>query len=429
MMLIKNLIYVAMSALIMTPAIGAEILQAEKQAFMSRDSQSDYIKSVRKIFQAVDMDGAGEPIETDTKLYNTYKPLSGYEVYEGKEIYRISSDVVAQVQESAHCDLEVVGACFVVEADMNNKATAYYFTVAYEENIDNIRIFRKEVDMGRLANEVQYLFDVENGKRTTYTQADPSTPLKREERKEVEKKRKEKEGTEQDKAERAQIRYAIENNKDIDPALLRKHLPIQTEISAAEAAELEREAIEVYRAGGKDFKEIRANGVQSGMMTCYPVGTLERQRGRFFIAFNALFRNKMQPDLKGKGKLLCYNDGQLVVKINIEMKKYGFGLGLAIPEGTYKALSVGVGVASGPIDIITRKLPDGKLETFREWAFVLGVDAGFGVGGSLGLVGLSSGRQQAPLLSLFNASVNYDVLGASVDVFGIGRIGLDPDDF
>ena len=206
-----------------------------------------------------------------------------------------------------------------------------------------------------------------------------------------------------------------------------------TEVTAAEAAALEAEAVEVFRRGKRDFHKVKAASIRAGMVTCYPIAKIEVKRPRVALGINFLWSpSRKKADIQGKGKLLCYRDGKMTHRINLEMKYfYGpLGLALGIPEGThYAAGLLSIGVADGPIDLLTRKLPDGRLEIFREWVFLASAELNFGVGLGADAFGFSSGRQQRPIFNIISGSARKGVLGAGVGLFNVGRIGLDPDDF
>ena len=102
MTFVRNLLVVAIA--FASPVAFSVTPREEQRA----NPQSDYMKAVSTIFASIDMDGAGKAEVVATKDYN--KTLPGYEIVDGKAVYRISDDVAAQVQNSAHCDIELVGA-------------------------------------------------------------------------------------------------------------------------------------------------------------------------------------------------------------------------------------------------------------------------------------------------------------------------------
>ena len=451
MKLLKNFIFVAVS-LILVPQANA--------------SNNEFVKAIKEVIQGMDLNGArvAEPISN--RDYNR--------IVHGSKGY-IPQRFIDLTTRSALCDVPQNGGCLVVETDLHAHATAYYLAVAYESKDSGLIWYRKEVDLRRFGAQVEYILNNQGVGSQLYSQVSNTPDLVRDYKYGVGNPDRDNRSDDdivrpvdpsnRDLVERAEIKNAIlhgcpyvrgndgkkvyfqkinrETGKTVGSSYTKKecpseesvmkHTPVMTEISDREAATLEAEAEQIFRKGGKSFKEVRNSNVRAGMVTCYPIAKIEVKRPRVILGINLLWSpNRTKPDIHGKGKLLCYRDGKMTHRINMEMKYYygPLGVALAIPEGThYAAGLLSLGVAESPISLLTRKLPDGKLEIFREWVFLLGADLNFGVGIGAEAIGFSSGRQQKPIINIISGSTRTGVLGGGASLFNVGRIGLDPDDF
>ena len=442
MKLFKNFIFVAMS-LILAPQANA--------------NSNDFVKALKDVIQGMDLNGAHQAQPIPNSVYEN--PNAGERATPGVDhvnngaftLYYIPQRLADLVRNSALCDVPQNGGCLVVEVDMLGHASAYYFAVAYESENTPLKYYRKEVDFSRFRNQVEYILDNQAVGSQIYSQVSKGPDYVRDYRygtgtpnpvqEIVPEDRLEVPGDirNRDLRERAEIKNAIihgcpyvrnnegkkiyfqqinrETGRSVGDSYTKKlcpseeavmrQTPVMTEISASEAAALEAEAEEIFRMGGKSFKEVRNNNVSAGMVTCYPIAKIEVKRPRVIVGVNLFWNpDRTKPDIQGKGKLLCYRDGKMTHRINMEMKYYygPLGVALAIPEGThYAAGLLSLGVAESPISLLTRKLPDGKLEIFREWVFLLGADLNLGVGIGADAVGFSSGVSKSQSLTLLAA--------------------------
>lgn len=485
MTFIRSLILVAMSLLIMPAVANEKQDEAELVGKIAYSSpENEFLKAIKEVIANIDLNGAASADILDNRVYNRTMPAV-VTIDKDLTYHYIPKRVALLTINSALCDVPQNGGCLIVEKDMDGNPTAYYLGVAYTNINTVVKWFRKEVDKEKFADQIALILKHQGVDSQVYSQVSNTEDLIRDhkyagepgddkDRPDEDEDTDDDDNTtpvdpvdpsDQDAIEKAEIKNAIlngcpivrdENGKAVmfqkrnkrtgrligrpykkkicpQEAIVKKHLPIMTEVSAAEAAKLEKEAEEIFRKGNRSFKTVKSENINKGMVTCYPIAKIEVKRPRIAIGVNFMWSpTRKKPDIHGKGKLLCYKDGKMTHRINMEMKYfYGpIGAALAIPEGThYAAGLLSIGVAESPISLLTRKLENGQLEIFREWVFVVSADLNFGVGLGANAFGFSSGKEQRPIFNIISGSARKDVLGAGLSLFDVGRIGLDPDDF
>jgi hypothetical protein len=326
------------------------------------------------------------------------------------------------VRETGACRLPTPnetnpGACFVVEKTAAGKVEGYFLgSVAYGQGLT--RVYRAEITKASTVQLVKQISNLEKGQTVVFSQRDfalPSEKVAEVEQVVIAPAETIDVGAEK-AAAKSRVKTAILNGTSIDRADLIQAITIETETERSQA---EKEASGIRR----EMKEVGLLDAGSGYATCYVGGKVELPWVFVLRADGILDRVSKQ----SKVGIFCYQNGLLKIRLNALYKLKENSIGLRLPGTKSIEGAFGIGVIDGVIDLVTTKQEDGTLIASRKQACIVGVDAGWIFAAGASFLCLPDGKRQKPTLGAsFRLSLSA---GATVSLFSIKELGLDPDDF